>query len=399
MTSAARPGARAAADPVATYRELVGGARSGELPRLVLLMPPERVDEEPWFAERILAAAREWARSQPDVDLLDLDGGSPDFQPQAVDAFLGASSLFGGRRALLLGRATRALEGSVRLVRSIAAAAARPDGPLWSIVQTAEVVEGSAPRERVKLWHEAVAGMPEGTVRIASFRRLYGDPPPWNPHPDQSEAARFAAAEARERGLTLSPGAAGTLVELVGADPGDLVQGLEHLVLMGLQEATEDEVRRVVAHAAEGNALDFADAVLCCDAASALRVLGRLEARGLRTWDGRRVGPEGAFGLLAAVLAAERRRTAAVRAAMDRGASFAAACQGAGVAARGPAVERMRRRMEHGDAERLRRILSFLREAEREVKVEGRGEIRRVLELLVLRTCPLQPARRAGARR
>ncbi|TAH35084.1 MAG: hypothetical protein EYC70_14975 [Planctomycetota bacterium] len=388
--SAARARKAPASEPGSQAMELAEAAAAGRLPRLLLLLPPERGEDEPWFSERILAAARAHARAQPGWDVLDLDGGSPDFQPAALDDFLGSASLFGNQRVVLFGRAGKALGRWPRLAAALAAAAQRPPGPAWIVVHA----EGAA---GAKTWKPLLAQLEGESVRVQRFRRLYADPPPWNPDPDQSEAARFAAAAAGARGLTLLPGAAGALVQFAGARPGDLVAALEHMGLLGLAQVGEEDVHRVVAHGAEGSAFEFAEAVLTGDVAAALRCLGRLRSRGLRAWDGRRLAAQDAFGMLASVLATERRRTAAVRAALDSGAELADACRSAGVPAGGPPAQRMHKRLARCDGARLRRIGAALRAAERRVKMEGCRDALAALELLLVQTLPPPAARRSPA--
>ncbi|RMH04098.1 MAG: hypothetical protein D6702_04000 [Planctomycetota bacterium] len=368
---------RKASDPGTVCRELVERAAAGRLPRLLVLAPPTRGEDEPWFGERVLRAAREAARAEPDFDLLDLDGGGDEPSIDALEAFLQTASLFSsGRRALILARAGRLLSRRPRLVPALVQAAADPGGPDWMAIQLggrgSEAVVGAL----------AAAG---DSAEVVRFRRLYGDPPPWRPHdPDASEAAGFAAAEARARGLTLQPGAAGALVEVAGSRPADLIQALDHFALLGDQAIAEEEVRRVVAHSAEGNAFAFASAVLAGDGRAALQLLTRIRDRGLQSWSGKRLGPQEAFSLLISILAGERRRTAAVRAALDRGADLPAALKEAGLAAGGPIARRMEERLRSCDRDRLDRVLGGIRRAERRLKVEGLPVSLHTLEELVL---------------
>jgi len=351
-----------APDPGTVCRELCELAGSGRLPRFLVLKSPPRGESEPWFAEQVLEAARAFGRTQPGLDVLEVDGGSPDFEPGHLDGFLGAASLFGNGRALVFGRAAKPLQRWPRLAQSLVAAAADPAGPAWLIVQA----EGLAKTAKAAL-DKALKSL-AGGARSESFRRLYADPPPWKPDPDQSEAALFVAAEGRVRGLRMERGAAGLLVSLTGGRPSELVQALEHFALLGKPHVDEDDVRATVAHGAEGNAFEFAEAVLVGDAATALRVLGRLRARGLHSWDGRRIAARDAYSLIVSVLAGERRKTAVVHAALARGAELAAGLREAGVAAGGPPARRMEERLRVCGTEQLDRVRAGLRQVEREVK-------------------------------
>jgi hypothetical protein len=80
-------------DPGTEYRQWCGLASAGELPRLLLILPPMGEDE-PWFGEQVAAAVRRFAATQDGLDFLDIDGGSPDFDVQSLDNFLNSPSLF-----------------------------------------------------------------------------------------------------------------------------------------------------------------------------------------------------------------------------------------------------------------------------------------------------------------
>ncbi|MCH2101279.1 MAG: hypothetical protein MK209_05105 [Planctomycetes bacterium] len=386
MSAARRSSGRSTkkkADPGTVCRELVELADAGRLPRNVLLLGPTRGEEEPWFAEQVLAAARRWARRNEEFDLLEIDGGSPDFEIGMLDNFLSAPGLFGGERVLLFARAGKAMKKHKRLAKILADAAQAPDGPVLMLIEA----PGASMTTVVKPL-SSVDG-----IRVDRFRKLYSDPPPWRPHDlDASEAAQFVLAEARARKLTMGAGAAGALVQLTGGRPMDLVQGLEHFELLGLGRIEEEQVRQVAAHSAEGSAFDFADAILDGDGRRAYRCLGQMRRRGLRTWDGKRIAPRDAFSMMVSVSAKQRLQTAAVRAALDQGMEFAAACKAAGVAAGGPPAQRMQSRLRNCDAQHLGTVLSALNEAELHIKREGWGDPVHALEYLALR-CHRTPRR------
>lgn len=368
-------------DPGSTCRELCRLARERKLPRLLLLLPPSRGEDESWFGEQVLGAARRAAREADGLELFEVDGGSPDFDAGALEGFLAASSLFGGERALVLGRAGPALTKRPALAEQLVRAARDPAGPAWMVVQ---VTGGGKAHQAASAPGKAFsAAAKKDGVRLERFRRLYGDPPPWNPRPDGSEAAQFAAAEAKERGLKLAAGVAGLLVQVAGARPADLVQALEHFQMLGLEEVDAEVVREIAAHSAEGNAFEFAEALLSGDGAGALRLLARVRTRGLRTWDGRRLSPRDSFSLLVAIAAGERRKTAAVARGARDGLEFPEACKAAGVPAGGPMARKMQARLDACGEDRLERALHALRRAERRVKVEGWSDAGHALEELV----------------
>ena len=77
MSAATRK--KRAADPGTTCRELCTRFKKGDLPRCFLVLPPTSGEEEVWFGEQVLKAARTFGRSQEGLDLLDIDASSPDF--------------------------------------------------------------------------------------------------------------------------------------------------------------------------------------------------------------------------------------------------------------------------------------------------------------------------------
>lgn len=374
MAAAARR--KRAPDPGTSCREWCGRAAEGQLPKLLLILPPTQGEEETWFGDRILSAAREFARSQDGLDLLDVDGASPDFTPDQVDSFLASPSLFTSRQALILGRAGKALNRWPRLAEALLEYAGREDGPEWMVVQ----VGGKAGKGSKKLSATRKKG-----IEKLRFRGLYADPPPWRPDPDASEAAVFVAAEAAARSLRLHRGAAGLLVQVAGGRPSDLLQALQHFELLGLEEIGEEEVRQVSARSAEGTAFDFADAILTGDSGTALRRITTLRAVGMRTWDGRRLSARDAFSMVLNTLSRERAKTAAVREHVDQGSDLETAMKAAGTRPSMPVIRRMETRLASCDADFLDRVLQALVEAECQVKMEGWRDSTRALELLALR--------------
>ncbi len=375
MSAATRK--KRAPDPGTLCRQWVARAQVGDIPRLLCLLPPSQGEEEIWFGEQILAAARHFARSIEGLDFLDLDAASPDFQPGLLDSFLNTKSLFASRQALVLGRASKALQKWPRLADSLLDAATAEDGPEWMVVQV-----GSGASKGAK----AFASTRKKGIEKLRFRGLYGDPPPWKPEPDASEAAQFVTAEARQRKLRLQNGVAGLLVTLAGSRPGDLVQAVEHFQMLGLTEISEDDVRRVTAHSAEGSAFDFADAVLAGDTAQLLRLLQRLSAHGMRSWDGRRIAARDAFSIILAAMNREHRKTSQVLAAVRHGSTLEKALEAAGVRPSMPVVRRMQTRLQVADEAHLQRVLAAMVEAEENLKMVGWRDSLAALEFLAFRS-------------
>ena len=375
MSAATRK--KRAADPGTTCRELCARFKEGDLPRCLLVLPPTSGEEEIWFGEQVLKSARTFGRSQEGLDLLDIDASSPDFQPDVLEGFLASKSLFSSRQALILGRAAKALNKWPRLADALLAAATSDDGPEWMVVQAA----GNTGKGM-----KVLAATRKKGIEKARFRGLYGDPPPWKPDPDASEAAQFVAMEARERGLTLQRGASGLLVQLAGSRPNDLIQALEHFGMMGADSIGEEEVREVAAQSAEGSAFDFADAVLAGDAAQTLRLIDQLSRHGMRSWDGRRVSARDAFSMILGAIIREHKKTVAVLASVQSGSSLEDALTAAGSRPSMPVVNRMQKRLQVASVQHLDAVLAALVEAEENVKMAGWRDSTAALEFLAIRT-------------
>jgi len=375
MSAATRK--KRAADPGTTCRELCARFEQGDLPRCLLVLPPTSGEEEVWFGEQVLKAARTFGRSQEGLDLLDIDASSPDFQPEVLEGFLASKSLFASRQALILGRAAKVINKWPRLADALLAAATSADGPEWMVVQAA----GNTGKGM-----KALAATRKKGIEKARFRGLYGDPPPWKPDPDASEAAQFVAMEARERGLKLQRGAPGLLVQLAGARPNDLIQALEHFGMLGTDSIGEEEVRQVAAQSAEGSAFDFADAVLAGDAAQTLRLIDQLSRHGMRSWDGRRVSARDAFSMILGAVTREHKKTVAVLENVQSGSSLEDALTAAGSRPSMPVVNRMQKRLQVATAAHLDAVLAALVEAEENVKMAGWRDSTAALEFLAIRT-------------
>lgn len=375
---------RRQADPGSQFRETLARIQKGELPRLILILPPSSGEEESWFSEQLFAAARAYAHALGDCDLLDQDGGSPDFRAEDLDAFLQSSSLFASRKVLLLQRAGKGLNRWPRLAEELLQAATTDGGPEFMMVH----LGASSGKGAQKL-----GATRKGGIEKLRFRSLYADPPPWKPEPDASEAAQFLLGEARDRKLRLDRGAAGLIVQMAGSRASDLMGALEHLHMLGLESIGEEEVRQVVAHSAEGTAFDMADAFLSGDSGRALSLLRRISRQGMRSWDGRRLAPRDAFGMIVSAIARERTRTVEVLAHVRKGADVGKAIEASGSRPSMPVVRRMEARLAVCDEEALVHLLGGLLEAERQVKRLGWRDGTRALELLALRSF-----RRPGAR-
>ncbi len=360
-------------DPGTEYRQWCGLASAGELPRLLLILPPKG-EEEPWFGEQVAAAVRGFAATQEGLDFLDIDGGSPDFDVQSLDNFLNSPSLFTSRQALVFTRAAKAIAKYPRLAERLLEVASSGEGPEFMVVHT-----GASTAKGVK----ALAATRIKAAKKLRFRTLYSDPPPWRPEPDASEAAQFVAAEAKLQKMSMQRGAAGSLVALAGSRPADLLQAVNHFSLLGITDISEDDVHEVASHSAEGSAFDFADSVLSGDSASALRLLSKMSRQGLRAWGGKRVSMRDAFALLMSAVNNEVVKTSSVIEFMAHTPNVEEAIKASGSRPSKPAISKMQKRLAVCDVAHIASIRAAGLDAEKHLKIEGWRDTSHVLEMFV----------------
>ena len=342
-------------DPGTEYRQWCGLARDGKLPRLLLILPPKG-DEEVWFGEQVASAAREYLATQDGIDILDIDGGSADFDADSLDSFLNSQSLFATRQALIFSRAAKAITKYPRLAERLLEVAKSGEGPEFMVVHT-----GASTSKGVK----ALSATRIKEATKLRFRQLYSDPPPWRPEPDASEAAQFVAAEARLQKITMQRGASGSLV--------------------GLTSVGEQDVRDVASHSAEGSAFDFADSVLSGDSVSALRLLTKISRQGLRAWGGKRVSIRDAFALLMSAVNSEVTKTAAIIEFMAHTPDLEQAIKASGSRPSKPVISKMQKRLAVCDASHINKINAAILQAEKNLKVEGWRDTTHILEMFVFR--------------
>jgi hypothetical protein len=337
---------------------------------------PPKGDEEAWFGEQVAAATRAYVATQSDIDFLDIDGGSPDFDAGTLDGFLNSPSLFSTRQALVFTRAAKAVTKYPRLAERLLEVASSGAGPEFMLVHT-----GDSASKGVKL----LTATRIKAAKKLRFRALYSDPPPWRPEPDASEAAQFVADEARLQKMNMQRGAAGSLVALAGSRPADLLQAINHFSLLGLSSVSEEDVREVASHSAEGSAFDFSDAVLSGDSVSALRLLTKMSRQGLRSWGGKRVSMRDAFALLMSAVNGEVKKTTAIIDFMAHTPNLEQAIKAGGSRPSKPVISKMQKRLMVCDAVHISRINAAALDAETHLKIEGWRDTTNVLELFVFK--------------
>ena len=190
-----------------------------------------------------------------------------DLRPVEVDAAewrggetadLATPSLFGDRRALLVSNARALPEEGVReLGRYLGAP--DPDSPLILLAIVGE--RAKAPATLAKLVKDA------GTVTEVKIQR--------------KELPAWILRRATAKELDLAPDGAGTLVEILGEEPGALEQALDQLAsAFGGQRVTRETVSRQFRGLGEQHVWDLCDKAFARDLPGAMRSLQTLLGAG-----------------------------------------------------------------------------------------------------------------------
>ncbi len=286
-------------------------------------------DDHGRIAERRtrLRALAETASGAQGVEVFEGDRATPEAVAGALDAMTFAL----GRRFIIVDGVERWKDKELAPLE-LSLAAIAPDTTVAFFAR--EDTKAKAP----KRLHDAVrdAGgdvSPEESVK------------PW-------ELPKWVAAQARELGLKLEPGAAKALVAHVGERQQRLLRELEKLALCADAEAVIDleQIEELTAPSAERRVWTLADALVAGDAEAATRIF--LALRG----QGERVG-----GLLY-VMAQRLRDAHAIAQALDAGQPPAAIKRGLRMPSR--AADALIENARRSGAEKLRRAIEELADLE-----------------------------------
>jgi DNA polymerase III delta subunit len=176
--------------------------------------------------------------------------------------------------------------------------------------------------------------------RLASFRRLWETPPPWNPDPRRTELVEWLTARARERGIALKPDDALYVAAATGNDLYALDAALDRVARRGAEG-----VRAVVGWTSAASPFEAAEDVCRGDAARAAAGLEALFRGGFQEKDGSRAADLGAvFVVLMGSLRGKLRQSLAGAAAQERGEDPVAAAGVTNPRQRGELEARLRAR-------------------------------------------------------
>ncbi len=336
----------------------------GDCPRVLLLQGPAR-----WFRDRALAAVRSTLGRSGDV--IELDGNESGGAAAEAATFLmdlRSPSLFGGGRVLLLRNAERWLKqhGAV-----LADTLSRIVSGNTLVLLVSKIDGRTALAKRIRK-HGAVF----------EFRNLYEKPFGHGRAGTSAEIVQWLVARGRTHGVTLDPGAALFMVEVVGADPGALDGELVRLgpTLSG-GRVSADTLRGALTVSFGSTQFELVDAILDRDARLALRSLRAMFREGLRDKDGKLIERSAIFPMASAWLRQSLGKLLEARAALDAGAP-----RGSVVAQFGGYFrERFERQLGRRSTHELIDILGALRRAERRLRATGE-ESEVLLERLVCET-------------
>jgi DNA polymerase-3 subunit delta len=219
--------------------------------------------EEGLLVERVVAAARahvvDAATAGFNVDVFDASEGSIE---RALDAAKTAPMM--ARRRLVI------LRGVERLDKSSDDDAPKKGVKISPLDRLADYVASPAPSSCFMVVGQKLDAR-RRVVTIAKKQGFFVECAPLRPH----ALPGFVRDEAKRRGHAIAGEVAESIVDLVGAELGPLVDAVERLSLYvgAKQPITEEAVETCVARVRIGSVWGLADAVAAKDRATALRLL------------------------------------------------------------------------------------------------------------------------------
>lgn len=258
-------------------------AAAPQLPRLVLLR-----GDEPFFLRQALEAMQKRALGLG-VELLKHDEEDPDFNAALMFNDVQSAPLFGGEQLLILRSLDRFLEKR---------AGDKQAAPLVKAVSA--FIEAGTPGRALLLEapgiradHALVKLVTAAEGQILALRRLYDNPPPWNPDPRQTELVQWCHERAQKRRLRLDLEHAATVVAATGNDLAEIEAQLGRL-----EAAGPAAFEKTLVWQAGGSPFAVAHAALCGRIREALSGVEVLFRRGMTERGGERKLDAGATAVL-----------------------------------------------------------------------------------------------------
>lgn len=340
--------------PGEEHQRLVEGLRRG-LPPIVVLR-----GEESWYRGRGLRLVVE-AATAAGLEVCRHDADDPDYDVRRLLDDLSTGALFGGARCVALSGAEKVVVDRARkaapLVREamLARLEKKAEGLLVLVA------------EKLAANHALVTAAERAGGLVIGCRRLWDNPPPWNPDPRLAEPVQWLVARARERGAALTPDQAAYVVAATGNDLAALDEQLGRLAAAG-----GASLREVVGWEAGASPYDLAEHMVLGRAARAVAGLETLFRGGAAQRDGSRVLDEASVAIqLAAALSAKLREAAAGARAVARGVDARAAAGAAGVKGPPQAIAAFEQRLAARPRDAWERMLDDLAVVERRTRTSS----------------------------
>jgi len=321
-----------AADPPVQLRELRAELERGGLGRGYVLRGEER-----YFRERALGWLRDaGAQAGYEVCVHDAERANPDFRLSALLGDLSGGGLFAEKRLVVMRQGAEHLKKAGTkpspLTQAMLAFLQSPEDPGCLVLSLPTLRADHALAKAIK----ALDGP------VMDLRKLWDNPPPWNPDPRQAELVQWVSNRARDKKLRLTPDQSVYLVAATGNDLFALDEQLERLSKM-----PDEDFKSLVGWNAATTPWSVAEKLVAGDAPRALAGVESLFSSGFQEKGGRRLVDSVALStMLVSSLGREVRRSLQLASELAAGADEASAGRAAGVNGRalGPALERARSR-------------------------------------------------------
>jgi DNA polymerase III delta subunit len=305
-------------DPPAQLRELAAAlppASGAKLARAYLLRGDER-----YFREKAIELVVTAARAAG-LELSRHDARDPDFSQSLLQDDLSAAPMFASARCVLVRNAAALLKkegGAESPVARALLAYVQGKGPGGGTL----VLEA----EGLRADHAVAKAVVATGGKSLSLRRLWENPPPWDPDPRKAELVQWLIAQARAQKLELALHDAVYMVAATGNDLFALEAALARVAAAGGKS-----VRALVEWTSGVSPFQLAEDLARGDGPRALAGCEALFRAGFQDKDGsREIDPAAIQAILLGTLRNKLRQSFACARALEQGSDFAAAAEKAG---------------------------------------------------------------------
>lgn len=312
-----------AQDPPVQLRELRSQLQAAGLGRGYVLRGEER-----YFREEALGMLRLAADAKGyEVCVHDAERGNPDFHLNALIDDLSGGGLFADKRLVVM-------RSGAELLKKVGTKPSALTSAMLGFVNAPDDVGSlvlSVPSLRAD--HALCKAIKAAGGPLLDLRKLWDNPPPWNPDPRQAELVQWVSARARELKLRLSAEQAVYIVAATGNDLFALEEQLQRLSKM-----PEEDFKSLVGWDAATTPWSVAEKLVAGELPRALAGIESLFASGFQEKGGRRLVDSIALAaMLIASLGREVRRSLLLSSELAAGADDASAGRAAGIHGRAQA--------------------------------------------------------------